>query len=53
MNLYVSIAMDVKKPTTITIPICEYCNWCKTKKVIITRPICKYSNLCLKNQQLL
>jgi hypothetical protein len=28
-NLYVGIAMDVKKPMTIMGPICGYCNECK------------------------
>ncbi len=29
MDLHAGIAMDVKKPTIITKPICEYCNGCK------------------------
>jgi hypothetical protein len=29
MDLHASIAMDVKKPTTIMKPICGYCNGCK------------------------
>jgi len=46
-NLYASIAMDVKKLTTIMRPICVYCNGCK-KPTIITRPICENYNGCKK-----
>ncbi len=28
MDLHVGIAMDIKKPTIIMKPICEYCNGC-------------------------
>jgi hypothetical protein len=52
MDLHVGIAMDVKKkPTTITKPICEYCNGCKKKPTTIMKPICRYYNGC-KNQPL-
>jgi len=30
MDLHGGITMDVKNPTTIMKPICEYCNGCKT-----------------------
>ncbi len=33
--------MDVKKPRTITKPICGDCNGCK-KPATITKPICEY-----------
>jgi hypothetical protein len=47
MDLHVSIAIDVKKLTTISRPICEYCNGCK-KPVTIMRTICRYCNGCKK-----
>jgi hypothetical protein len=40
-DLYAGITMVVKKSTSITRPICKYCNVCK-KPAIITRPICMY-----------
>jgi len=45
-NLYVGIAMDVKK-TTFRRPLCEYYNGCK-KLATITRLIFKYYNICKK-----
>ncbi len=33
MDLHEGITMDVKKPTTIMKPICEYCNGCKKTNI--------------------
>ncbi len=60
--------MVIKNPTSITRPICGYCNGCKKPNIYydlyvgiamvvknstsITRPICRYYN-CFKNQPLL
>ncbi len=35
MDLHAGIAMDVKKPTIITKPICEYCNGCKKNQQLL------------------
>jgi hypothetical protein len=42
-NLYASTTMVIKNPTSITRPICKYCNGCK-KLATIMRPICEYYN---------
>ncbi len=43
MDLHAGIVMDVKKPVTITKPICIYCNGCKIPTTIM-KPICEYCN---------
>ncbi len=35
MDLHAGIVMDVKKPTTITRPICGYCNACKKNQQLL------------------
>ncbi len=35
MDLHVAIAMDIKKPTTITRPICGYCNSFKNNQQLL------------------
>ncbi len=35
MDLHAGIAMDIKKQTTITRPICRYCNGCKRNQKLL------------------